>query len=919
MGDEPITLIIHGGATLQLRMFSKAKSLRSVRTTVKAAYHNHNFIASISALYTTRYILYCRIIKFARQSHPNLPEERILLSYSASRTHQSLTMDNNNSQSSHIIPHQLCRFCRRLAEFYSQDIFRNRESYHPGPLGQQLDPEIVGTSYTEPLAHHDSLADLEQSAAQGCHICALYGGVQSKNLRAHSSQLKPYVRLKRREDRFCGWLDLEMVARSIYEESDEKSVCTIHMFDHPHDSRHICSAPLREIDSYGTKYQWCTTTDCEEGYEMMTSWLSNCLDSHKDCQTMTHQIKPSRLLDLKATNGDGIRLVLAEEVRAKPYATLSYRWGSSANIQLTTLNLHQFRSHVVLETLPRTIRDAIKICRRLSVRYLWVDALCIIQDDGNDLALVISQMGSIYANCLFTIAASDSTDAESGCFRARMPLQREDCIVSTKAGLVMFSVHKYRYDTVQDEIECLPLSSRGWVYQERMLSPRTIHFAADEVFWDCRHEQKWYNGVENSPVLESYALKRLFLVMTKECPQNIRIPVFQFVWSNIIYGYTGRRLSDENDRLSALAGIIELSTRIFGLTMSYGLVIEDILNALLWSRESYSDVWSFHSSSSSLLGPVPSWTWLSKLVRVEYHEPSAYYDDLFQILIRSACITKAPPVTPFSSIIALTNGLTQPDSIRIRCWIQACHLVPFVRRSEPNPKLRWSLVPVTTKPNIPLGTYLADVWSSIARNDFFSNRVPWDQSLPFLQYLQSLYQRYQKLGISGYIYCQPDLQLSLCKSYPCLLIKRLHGREKYSTVYKLPIRTTVADFGLLCEPIDASKKLYRRVGYFHEMVEHTMTHEASVTTESLDVDRTNPALAYLAKFGIQLVAINDHLSTPLLTNHDKDIVQAENEKVDETLSQGNITNEGQLLGLPELLKKLTLFQHGWEEQELELI
>jgi hypothetical protein len=103
------------------------------------------------------------------------------------------------------------------------------------------------------------------------------------------------------------------------------------------------------------------------------------------------------------------------------------------------------------------------------------------------------------------------------------------------------------------------------------------------------------------------------------------------------------------------------------------------------------------------------------------------------------------------------------------------------------------------------------------------------------------------------------------------------------------------------------------------MVEHTMSHEASVATESMDVNRTNPALAYLAKFGTELVTINDRLSTPLLTNHDKDIMQAENETVDEALSQGNMGNEGQLLGLPELLKKLTLFQHGGEELELELI
>lgn len=129
-----------------------------------------------------------------------------------------------------------------------------------------------------------------------------------------------------------------------------------------------------------------------------------------------------------------------------------------------------------MNELPKTVKEAVMVCRKLTLRYIRADALCIMQDDDDELATDISRMGSAYAGSLLSIAASDSKNGEDGCFRIRSPL-KQPCRIWTDNKHVVYFSRIFLYDHEGHDAETeYALDYRAWIYQERLLSPRTIHF-----------------------------------------------------------------------------------------------------------------------------------------------------------------------------------------------------------------------------------------------------------------------------------------------------------------------------------------------------------------------------------------------------------------------------------------------------------
>lgn len=230
-----------------------------------------------------------------------------------------------------------------------------------------------------------------------------------------------------------------------------------------------------------------------EKWMAMKSWL--------DKQAGDHPINPpppTRLIDV----GDaGIRLVdtatlLAEDQR---YAALSYRWGDTNILLTTTDSIRDRMTDIPPDSMPKTIRDAVTATRRLGLRYLWVDCLCIIQSDEDDWRREAAGMGDVYINAHCTFSTHAAKHADDG-FLAES-LQRER--VYACGGHVdgepfqdeMTAYNKF-VDSPEDtdppfasdaffvskgsyarhHLDGSELSSRGWVLQERVLSPRLIHF-----------------------------------------------------------------------------------------------------------------------------------------------------------------------------------------------------------------------------------------------------------------------------------------------------------------------------------------------------------------------------------------------------------------------------------------------------------
>jgi hypothetical protein len=245
-----------------------------------------------------------------------------------------------------------------------------------------------------------------------------------------------------------------------------------------------------------------------------SSWLKHCVEKH-DCQKSLFvprgkrgpdsdfsnvvdertTIFPTRLLDLQAFNKCSLDIRLVENsASGSLYATLSHCWGANcdARYQATKSTLPALRHRMRYADLPKTYRDAILVCRSLHIRYIWIDSLCIIQDSKEDWAREAARMAYVYSNSHLTISADWSTNSEGGCFR----------VIDAPQGRILDDTMWISSVLSNGERSCLyfpsnstpsewdldrtHLASRAWVYQERILSRRNLHFTEHQLFWKCR-------------------------------------------------------------------------------------------------------------------------------------------------------------------------------------------------------------------------------------------------------------------------------------------------------------------------------------------------------------------------------------------------------------------------------------------------
>ncbi|KAF2687830.1 hypothetical protein K458DRAFT_294473, partial [Lentithecium fluviatile CBS 122367] len=216
--------------------------------------------------------------------------------------------------------------------------------------------------------------------------------------------------------------------------------------------------------------------------------------------------------------------------------------------------------------LPKTMRDAVTTCRRLSIRYLWIDALWIIQGQEGDFPHEAARMKAIYSGCIFTIAAADSKNPHGGCFRDRSPLCLSDCLVFQGEEHAIFIKSSVKRCGVMGNGgtpgECV-LDKRAWVFQERMLSPRTLYFGHDNIHFECCEGLICAKAPEckegrTCHAHRDFSLKFIFLTLiTLDAhPLTDSLHTFQQMWRRILRYYSETALSHQEGRLSAIAGVV---------------------------------------------------------------------------------------------------------------------------------------------------------------------------------------------------------------------------------------------------------------------------------------------------------------------------------------------------------------------------
>ncbi|KAK5654331.1 hypothetical protein OQA88_7509 [Cercophora sp. LCS_1] len=281
-------------------------------------------------------------------------------------------------------------------------------------------------------------------------------------------------------------------------------------------------------------------------------WLSTCMYSHgPDCEA------PEALSFRHAFPGlkiirfiDVMDECLVEGRDFRIYVALSYVWGAVQNFRLTKVNkktLSQkgaFRD--IQARLPRTVQDAMVLVRELGYRYLWVDALCLLQNDHEDLEAGITVMDEIYERSCFTIVAACGHDANAGLPGVREgSREQSSLVVEVKPGVPM---------GVETDWELLfessVYSTRAWTLQEFLLSKRTLSFVNDRVYFHC-------TLTENSETCDVHPRPTVIDSSTSsQLMHSVRMALPMEDFANILLHYTQRVLGDQNDVLRALAGII---------------------------------------------------------------------------------------------------------------------------------------------------------------------------------------------------------------------------------------------------------------------------------------------------------------------------------------------------------------------------
>lgn len=355
--------------------------------------------------------------------------------------------------------------------------------------------------------------------------------------------------------------------------------------------------------------------------------ISKCCTNHACFPELTSSRLPTRVLDISGQSKDVVKLVITSREIAS-YICLSHCWGDQNSMVRTTKNtVKEHIKGIQISKLPVTFRDAVDISRRLGIKYLWIDSLCIIQDSKEDWHIESTQMADIYENSYVTIAATASNNGQGGCYRTTSEMEKDQEIelesdVYEPARLYLrkplrhFDLHVDIHRNKQGSD--FPLLERAWVLQERLLSPRTLHFCNREIVFECRETMQCQCGEADIQANVKADFIRMLHSGPTIGPTNAHIG-----WWTVVQRYTRLGLSFDKDRLIALSGV---ARRMMGQQENdymAGIWKSSFPEGLLWRVDYPDDCLGINLSFPRRLSTprAPSWSWASLEAAVTWHFP----------------------------------------------------------------------------------------------------------------------------------------------------------------------------------------------------------------------------------------------------------------------------------------------------------
>jgi hypothetical protein len=385
----------------------------------------------------------------------------------------------------------------------------------------------------------------------------------------------------------------------------------------------------------------------QTNHDIARGWLADCCEKHRACpDSNILPVMPSRVLEVGTVSSPMCRLVHTRG-RKGHYVALSHCWGGPISPVLNKDTLEPFQQEIPLSSLPANFQDAVIITRELSIRYLWIDSLCIVQDSAKDWEAESAVMGDIYRLSLVTISALKSPHSRAGILvhasyhsydasgdnpaTSWLPVSDGD---PTKTVLVQEPCHVDQLGLVF-KIKLAPLLCRGWTLQESILPARQLYYGSQQIYWRClraseeaEHVRASFQSADgsSSPAAcfpdETDGYPALSTALHP--PDGNLGPhdsAFQTAlladFRDLIQDFTKRALTVDTDMLPAISGIVQaLDICVNGQYLA-GLWSNDLPLALLWVASKGRDEPSARRELGKRRG-APSWSWASSSCPIEF-------------------------------------------------------------------------------------------------------------------------------------------------------------------------------------------------------------------------------------------------------------------------------------------------------------
>ena len=332
---------------------------------------------------------------------------------------------------------------------------------------------------------------------------------------------------------------------------------------------------------------------------------------------------PTRLVDVAQNGSSSVKLHILQENEHHQYVALSYCWGRSHPFTTEKSSMERHIDGINISDMPQTFQDAVSVVRQLDIRFLWVDALCIIQDCQDDMVKELSHMRYYYQNALLVIAASKAKDVMQGF----LDYHRVDNIgtrITTTENEHEGSAAKVPFfdlDGCQSSIFLQlnrppqdrhgePIDRRAWTFQERLLCPRVLSFpSAGGYFFQCEREGRHDGSIHSpgGPGSERMHPNHTWTGDMTECSMDSP----HEAWMMHVREYSGRRFSISEDRYNAIAGVAEAYHDKFQVDLGdyiAGHWTNHLMTSLHWYSQANDQVWKSNGLEKAR---SPSWSWMS--------------------------------------------------------------------------------------------------------------------------------------------------------------------------------------------------------------------------------------------------------------------------------------------------------------------